>query len=106
VICDNEHCPSGVKTPAGCPALGSCANALPVKTVMDALRDPEVLIELLDEVWACHEPWTGWACRCCEANGLPTCDLGSCPWAGKDRELIRTWLGLPERVGLPHAEET
>ena len=105
MICNRENCPSGVKTPAECPALGNCGEAVPVKTVMDALRDPGVLIGLLDEVSAGQEPWIQWACRACGSNDDAMCEQG-CPWAGKDRELIRIWLGLPERVGLPHAEET
>ena len=97
MICANEKCPSGVRTPAGCPALGSCTASMPVKTMADSLRDPEQLAELLCMAWDGCTPWCAWACRVCEANGRPECedDPGGCRWNGKEKELILNWLRSP-----------
>lgn len=102
MICDNVKCPSGIKAPAECVAFGSCGDCVPVKTAMDALKDPETLAELLCAAWDGLTPWTAWACRQCELEGRQPCEegMGGCKWNGKEKELIMEWLKQPERMVL------
>ena len=101
MICTNGFCPSGIKTPKKCPALGFCDRGIPAKTVEEVLQDREILIDLLYSITERHDepPWYKWACPRCEANnGLPCEDLGECVYKGSERALIDAWLKSPERV--------
>ena len=101
MICINQKCPSGVRTPVGCAAIGHCADARPVKTVLDTLKKPEKLAALLMLAAQGREelPWYKWACkRCGRGGGELICEReDGCPW--EEEQLIRTWLMLPEKEG-------
>lgn len=107
MICDNRKCPSGIKTPAECVAIGNCRESVPVRTAMDVLRDPEMLATLLCVAWDGWTPWTAWACRICEDNGRPACedDMKGCRWNGKEKEMITEWLKQPAGAVLKEVME-
>ena len=101
MVCINGFCPSGIRTPHKCPALGLCDRGIPVKTVEEVLKDRELLIDLLYEITElrAETPWSRWACSRCELGEEIPCEkTGRCIYRGEERMLIDGWLKSPERV--------